>query len=307
MKTRPVTPLAARLLTYQAERFPLWRNAPVLFAYAAAMTAVSAHLAGRPWPTPETMASACTVVLLVFFQLRVCDEVKDLEHDTRWQPERPIPRGLVSLREVVLTGLATVPLALGAALLLDPRLLWTLLAVWTWVGLMTVEFFVPAWLRAHPIAYMGSHMIVVPLITLHATACEWLVRGAGAPPGILLLLALSFANGCVNEIGRKMRSPESERPGVETYTALWGMRRAAFAWLGCILAGLALMVVLGVRSGAGLAVGALGIAGAAAALILVLRFLAEPTTALGKAFDVVSGIWVLACYVALGLFPGLLR
>jgi 4-hydroxybenzoate polyprenyltransferase len=304
---RPAASLAARLVTYQAERFPLRRNAPVLFAYGAAMAAISAHLAGRPWPSAGAVFSAFVVVLLVFFQLRVCDEVKDREHDARWQPERPIPRGLISLREVVLTGVATIPVALAAALLLDARLLWPLLAIWVWVGLMTVEFFVPAWLRARPVAYMVSHMVVVPLITLYATACEWLPREAGPPPGIGLLLALSYANGCVNEIGRKMRAPESERPGVETYTALWGMRSAAFAWLGCILAALLPMVALGFLAGAGLAIGAVGLIGAAAALGLVLRFLAGPTAALGKAFDVVSGLWVLVSYAALGILPGLLR
>ncbi len=304
---RPGAPLAARLLTYQSERFPLARNAPVLFAYAAAMAAISAHLGGRPLPSAGAILSAFAIVLIVFFQLRVCDEVKDREHDARWQPERPIPRGLVSLREVVLTGLATVPLALAAALLLDPRLLWLLLAIWAWVALMTVEFFVPAWLRARPIAYMVSHMVVVPLITLYATACEWLPREAGPPPGIGLLLALSYANGCVNEIGRKMRAPESERPGVETYTALWGMRAATLAWLGCVLAALVPLLALGKLAGAGLAVGAVGLAGAAVALGLALRFLARPTASLGKAFDLVSGLWVLLSYVALGVFPGLLR
>jgi 4-hydroxybenzoate polyprenyltransferase len=300
-------PLHERLWTYQSERFPVIRNGLVLLAYGAAMAFASAHLGGRGVPPAAAVASAFIVTFLVFFQLRACDEVKDLEHDARYQPERAIPRGLVSLREVVGAGIATAPVALAAAVLVDARLLWALAAVWVWMGLMTVEFFVPAWLRARPVAYMVSHMVIVPLITLYATACEWLPAGQGPPPGLAALLALSYANGCVNEIGRKIRAPGSERPGVETYTALWGMRTACLAWLGCVLAALAAMMVVGWIAGAGRAVAAAGIAGALGVAGLAAAFLARPTPALGKACDLASGLWVLVCYLAVGFLPVLLR
>jgi hypothetical protein len=45
-----------------------------------------------------------------------------------------------------------------------------------------------------------------------------------------MFLALSFVNGCVLEIGRKLWAPENEIAGVDTYSGLWGPRRAAAIW-----------------------------------------------------------------------------
>jgi hypothetical protein len=70
------------------------------------------------------------------------------------------------------------------------------------------------------------------LIDLYATACDWLAAGSGSPPGLGLLwfLIASFFNGMVVEVGRKIRSPADEEEGVQTYSAIWGPRRAVIAW-----------------------------------------------------------------------------
>jgi hypothetical protein len=45
------------------------------------------------------------------------------------------------------------------------------------MAVMTKEFFVPEWLKKRPIVYMVSHMAIMPLIDLYATACDWLAGG----------------------------------------------------------------------------------------------------------------------------------
>ncbi len=75
---------------------------------------------------------------------------------------------------------------------------------------------------------MASHMLILPLVDLYATACDWRVGGrAPAPPdGLAWFLVVSYLNGMVIEIGRKTRAPADEEHGVETYSALWGVRGA---------------------------------------------------------------------------------
>src|SRR3954452_8052377 len=75
-------------------------------------------------------------------------------------------------------------------------------------------------------------MLIMPLIDLYATACDWIAAGSGAPPGLGLLwfLLASFFNGMIVEIGRKIRSPSDEEKGVQTYSAIWGPRAAVLAW-----------------------------------------------------------------------------
>ena len=49
---------------------------------------------------------------------------------------------------------------------------------------MSAEFFAPERLRTRPLLYLVSHMAIVPLIDLYATACDWMVAGAHRrPPG----------------------------------------------------------------------------------------------------------------------------
>ena len=127
----------------------------------------------------------------------------------------------MTLRLIIGLGLATLPVAVVACWAIDARLLALLGIVWGWMLLMAFEFFVPAWLKARPFIYMVSHMLIMPAIDLLVTGFEWLPHGA-APAGLALLLAFSFTNGCVLEIGRKLWAPENEREGVESYSALMG-------------------------------------------------------------------------------------
>ncbi|MEC7669995.1 MAG: UbiA family prenyltransferase, partial [Pseudomonadota bacterium] len=217
------------LWIYQKERFPLFKTAPLLAVFSAASLSVSAELSGRPLPDWGGYLAGFVIAMLLFFQMRVCDEYKDLEDDRRYRPDRPIPRGLVSLRLIISLGLLSLPITALAAWLWHPPVLWLLALVWLWLGAMTAEFGVAEWLKARPVLYLLSHMAIMPLIDLLLTGLEWLPFG-GPASGLSLFLALSFVNGCVLEIGRKLWSPENEIAGVETYSGLWGTRKAACTW-----------------------------------------------------------------------------
>jgi hypothetical protein len=235
--------------------------------------------------------------------LRAADEVKDGEDDARYRPERPIPRGLVSLRLIVGIGVALAPVAAVAAYAFYPPLLGVLALVWLWLGLMSLEFFVPEWLKARPLLYLVSHMAIMPLIDLFVTATEWLPHGAHPAPSLWFFLALSFANGCVLELGRKLYAPQNERVGVETYSALYGSRRAAAMWLGATFLAYALLLCVGVAAGHGLLVGGLGALMLAFAAREGLRYRRLPDAAAQKRMDLTAGLWVFGCYALAGYAP----
>ncbi|MFC0010982.1 UbiA family prenyltransferase [Devosia nitrariae] len=292
-----------RLWLYQAERFPLGRTALLLAAFSASSISVSAHLAERPLPHLSIFAAAWLVAVIFFFQLRACDEYKDLEDDRAYRPERPIPSGLVSLRLILsIAALAVVP-AIALTLTITPALLVPLALVWVWLGLMTAEFFMPAWLKARPFVYLVSHMAIMALIDLYLTGAEWVPHSLLPPAGMWAFLALSLINGCVLEIGRKTWAPESERPGVETYSALLGHDRAARLWLAtCVVAWLLLLAV-GAMVGSPLIVGGGSAVVLAAIATTVRTFMRKPTQAVQRRIDTLAGVWVLACYVLAGFAP----
>jgi hypothetical protein len=297
----------ARWWIYQRERFPIFAHGVLIAAFSFSAVGYSALLRGAesaPW---VSFLVAFVNSFLAFLQLRIADEFKDFEEDRRYRPYRPVPRGLIRLRELGALWVMTGVVQLGLALWLEWRLLLPLAATWTYLALMSKEFFAERWLRARPLMYLWTHMLIMPLIDFYGTACDWLPLQSTPPPGLGAFLAVSFFNGIVIELGRKLRAPADEETGVNTYTALWGRPVAVGAWgaaLGATFAAafcaagdihfLAPVVVL--------LTALLMAAGLASA-----RFLREPTSAHAKWFERLSGVWTLALYLSLGAVPMLLR
>lgn len=294
--------MAGRWWTYQRERFPLAGHGPLILAFSASAVALSALLRGS-WPSTRGTVVAFVSALLFFFQLRVSDEFKDAAEDRQFRPYRPVPRGLVTLPELARLGVAAMAAQVALAWWLDPRLLVVLALVWAYMALLSREFFVAEWLKARPFTYLWTHMLVVPLVDLYATACDWVPAGATPPRGLGWFLAASFFNGVVVEIGRKLRAPGDEEHGVETYSAAWGRPRAIGAWIAALAlaAGSAAMAGRGVGVGGTVAV--LGAVAVAVAGTAGRRFLARPVAGSGKTFELMAGVWTLVMYLSVGILP----
>lgn len=299
------TSLARRLWIYQGERFPLLRTGLLLAVFTAASISVSANLAGRAAPGVWTFVAAWLATLMIFFQLRASDEVKDFDDDARYRPERPIPRGLVSLRLIVGLALASALVEALIAGSVGLGVLATLVVVWLWLGLMSVEFFAPHWLKARPFAYLVSHMAIMPLIDLFVTSTEWAPHSFAPPPGLGWFLGLSFANGCVLEIGRKVWTPENEREGVETYSALLGPALAYCLWVAALCAACALLIGVGFAVRTPAIVAVIGVIALGAVAFATWRFARSPTPPGQKRIDALAGVWVLVCYATAGFAPHL--
>jgi len=290
-----------RLWIYQRERFPLLVHGPVIAALALSATSfawLTRQQTGLPGFKPFLVAFISS--LGFFFQLRVADEWKDFADDVRFQPYRAVPRGLISLQELTLLGFAVGGIQLALALWLDARLLVALLFVWVFMALMTAEFFLPQWLLLHPLAYLTSHMLIVPLIYLYSAAC------AGGSPEVfvrtpmLLLLAAGFFSGIVVEMGRKLRAPEEEQSGVRTYSVIWGIGKSVAAWnLALLLAG-GMAILAAVIAECLTTALALLLPGLAVAVLCSLFYLKEPTPSNSKLVNVASSCWVLLLYIAMG-------
>ncbi len=291
-------------LTYQKERFPLIRYSILVSAFAASGLSLSFLLTGGQNPLRiEMFLVAFSVTLLLFFQLRVADEHKDFEYDAIHHPERPVPRGLVSLKELRTLAIAAALFQLTAVLLLSANLIVPLVLAWTYMALMTREFFIGDWLRDHPIIYMLTHMCILFFTDLFITSCHFMVSNIEPPITLLYFLGTSFCLGMVIELGRKIRSPQDETTGTDTYSRLWGRETAVRVWLSAIsLSGLfAVATAIQIQSGL--------IALAVLSILLLTcwnsgkNFLASSTPLTAKRLDSLSGIWTLSTYLIIGLIP----
>ncbi len=290
---------------YQKERFPLLAHGPLIAAFSACAVSFSSLLRGAPMPGWQMFITAFGVCLLMFLQLRIADEFKDAAEDARWRPYRPVPRGLVTLGELRVVFILAALIQTALVLALDLRLMVVLAIAWSYLALMSIEFFCRDWLKQRPIIYLVTHMGIMPLVDFFGTACEWLPRGASAPAGLGWFLAASFFNGIVIEVGRKLRQPADEEDGVETYSRLWGKSGGAGVWLAALVATF-ICAVLAARAIHFTMPVAIALATVLAVSLAVVPGYVKGSLA-SKRIEVISALWTLTLYLMLGLVPLFLK
>jgi UbiA prenyltransferase family len=284
--------MLARWGVYQSERFPLVRHAPlvVVTVLCALMFTLGLRNESR-FPSLLVWLFSSLVTLGLFFQLRVLDEFKDFDEDSQFRPYRPVPRGVLKLSDLAMAGWIVAALQLVLTLAFAPRAIWTLFICWGFMALMAAEFFAPAWLQAHPLLYMLSHAPITGLIQINISAWLWV---STMPLEVIWLALSATAAGMVLEIGRKIRAPEDEEQGVNTYTAAWGRPRALAAWT--VAAGAATTLTLVSSFGLVSTIG-FGLV-TALSTWLALRFLRDPSRHFSKLFEPISALWALVVFVS---------
>jgi 4-hydroxybenzoate polyprenyltransferase len=182
-----------------------------------------------------------------------------------------------------------------------------LLVTWTYLALMTREFFCRDWLKARPLLYLWSHMFIMPLVDLYATACDWVPAGHGLPSGLGWFLVVSYCNGLSLELGRKIRAPRDEEPGVETYSVLWGRPRATLAWWSTLALTAFAACAAAARIDALLPAALVLCVALVTAAFFARAFLRSPDTRAAKRIETFGGLWTMLLYLSLGALPLLLR
>ena len=256
------------------------------------------------------------IIFMFFFQLRITDEFKDYEEDLKYRPYRPVQRGIISLKALGKIGIATIIIQIILAHVINSKLIYFMLLVWIYMFLMTKEFFIKNWLTERILIYALSHVVIMIFITLV------IVKGTGYILeshfletlylsleryeknifiGLIPLFALNYLNGIVLEIGRKTRKANEEEYGVQTYSKLWGRKKAVFIL--CILYAIEyILVLLGLSNmykeffmtGTLILTITLVIS-----IYFMIKFLKKDLT--GKIPENISGIWILISSMNMGL------
>ena len=296
-----------RWITYQKERFPILAYLPMMAIFGFSGLSYSLHLNNEHAKVSDIPILSYIVAILItlfwFMLIRIADEHKDFKEDSEHRPYLPVQRGLVTLKELRIIGLVLGGLQVALIILIDWRLLLMLAVVYLWFFLMCKEFFVPNWLKAHHTLYLISHMFIMFFLTFLITSMEWLPRGGVFHAAILLYMISSFCDGTIIEVGRKLRAKENEEYGVDTYTQIWGPKRAMVVWMICLTISGASTIVAGYQVGVGrIAFIILGLFYLFAVLIAI-RFAKDSSPKNAKVFKVFPGLWMMLMYVILGIIP----
>jgi hypothetical protein len=294
---------AKRWWIYQRERFPLVAHGLLIAAFSSSAVGYSSLLRDAALPARSSLLVAFASSFLFFLQLRILDEFKDYEEDAQYRPYRPVPRGLVTLRELGRVGLVAAGIQAALAVSLDRRLVLLVVVTWIYLLLMSREFFVGEWLRSRPALYLWSHMLIIPIVTLYATACDWIVAGSGIPDGVGVFLMASFFNAIGIEIGRKVRAPADEEHGVTTYSAAWGVRWAVCGWMLALATTATLALIAAARITFVTPMAFIVAVSLSAAATIAWRFLRWQERTDARRIEQMSALWTLSMYLSLGVAP----
>lgn len=213
-----------KFLIFTNERFdPLAYSLLIVFF-------VLAHffISGNDYHGPFFISSVkkffwSTILSILFFlKLRCFDELKDYETDKIINPNRPLPRGLLSLIEVKKIILALIIFEFSIVLLFSPISFFILLFSVLYSLLMYKEFFIPEILKPHLTTYALIHTIVTLPFSLTLLSFFGQVSYSEIPFEQKIFSLLSWPLFNIFEFGRKSFCTEEERPQVPTYSSLFG-------------------------------------------------------------------------------------
>lgn len=297
-------PFLKRLYIYQKERFPVLVNVIAVSVFTFSAVSYSRICRGVdgfiPW---SDYLIGCFATFTLFLLVRIFDEFKDKEDDAKYRKYLPVPRGLIKLSELKWIGIIVGILQISVIAIFQTPMLSLYLVVIAYLCLMGVEFFIPNFLKKRQLLYIGTHMIIIPLLDVYSSGLDWLLEGADPHTGLLFFFAVSFMNGIVVEFGRKLKAPKDEEEGVVSYTKMWGVKGAVYVWLGTLATTLIIAVLASFYAGYG-TTGTLVLCSIAAlCAIPAFIFLKKPSKKTAKGVETISGIWTVTMYLSLGGIP----
>ena len=271
-------------------------------------------------PMPWHKIVALFIIIFMFFlQLRITDEFKDYEEDLKYRAYRPVQRGVITLKALGKIGIATVIIQIILAYVIDFKIIYFMIIVWFYMFLMAKEFFIKEWLTKRILIYALSHVVIMIFITLViVNATQYIVLGEAEnifkfvalqwyrhniDIALIPLFTLNYLNGIVLEIGRKTRRADEEEHGVQTYSKLWGKKKAAVI-LSLLFAVEYFLVILGLSytyekyflfSGLVLLIILI------ISIYFMIKFLKKDLS--GKIVESVSGLWIVFSSMGMGLLP----
>ncbi len=152
-----------RFWIFQTERIPIIIMTVIGFTLSATLAK-----SGGSYKWNEVLI-ATFMIVLYFLQIRLADEPKDFEHDNEFYPDRPVQRGVITLKELSKLKTITICLFFILSALTGSLEVFMLACLQQFYSYLTRhEFFMRDWLRQHFLTYQFSHYVQLLIL-------DWLI------------------------------------------------------------------------------------------------------------------------------------
>ena len=180
------------------------------------------------------------VTFLQFLMVRIVDEFKDYEEDCKYRPYRPVPRGLIKLKELKILFIICIILQLILTITCSQNGILYLIILWVFFALMSKGFFIKKILDKHLLLEVTLDELILPIMILYLanfipqiylnynSSADLTIANSiiFVDPNVWKILVMAYIISWIVEIARKIRCKEEEEEGVKTYTAILGIGKA---------------------------------------------------------------------------------
>lgn len=209
--------------TFIRERFEPVSHTLMIASFASANAAIAYAVAPREFNfSAANLIPGLFLVWLVFFHMRLFDDIKDYETDKLVNKDRPLPRGVLTPIQFGAGILACIALEAAVAAWLGSKVFSTYVVVLAFTLIMRQEFFVGDWLRPQMELYAITHTFSASLMGLLIFSVTTGRTIAEVPAAYLYAALGNWFVFNVFEFGRKTFSREEEREGVDSYSLRLG-------------------------------------------------------------------------------------
>jgi hypothetical protein len=234
-------------MAYTKERFPLVPIMLFVFLLTAGYAHFFANWFGHQfsWNEPKLWITMVSVFLFML-QLRMADEIKDFDKDSKAFPERLLSRGVIKLSTIAVILYSTIAVELLLSFSMGmTHLLW-MVVLQVWANLMAKEFFCKEFLDKQVTVSLILHQLILVPLAIYSALPFVADENFFASPTIYPALIFATLLYTVYEIARKTWSADRENVNADSYTRFWGIRGAIITQMVLVAAVLAIMERLNV-------------------------------------------------------------
>jgi len=235
-----------RLLIYFREMFPFQVYLPYsLLTYFCLYFITEGILTEGELRINSEGIIGWVTVLCVLIILRILDEFKDIETDKRLFPDRPLPRGGVSFRDIKILGIALFIIMV----MINIYLSWVLLpfaAMMIYIWASYKWFFLKKIISENLFLTLITHQPITLMVNLYIVSISFKSMGFIQLNGLVIVSILAFSFPVTAwETSRKIRSTGNETDYV-TYSKLIGPVKATLLPLFSLIVTIGLFIYLGI-------------------------------------------------------------
>ena len=214
--------------TYQKERFPILIYGTYMLTVVLSVFFVTNYFKYQSNFTQDKLEwiriiPMFAVAFLQFLMIRIVDEFKDYEEDCKFRPYRPVPRGLVSLKELGIIFVICAIIQLIISIVYSNFI--PLIVVWIFFFIMSKGYFIKKFIDKHLLFEVALDELLMPILAVYLIGFID-INVLQNSSLIYVFLFLTYIIAWIVEVARKIRCKEDEEKGVRTYTALLGIKKA---------------------------------------------------------------------------------